>query len=165
MQVDSSPHERLVRQIGHLSFEQLSSLRHRGAITTVAGTFSACCKASSISAKREPTVLLNTWYNETIGSIHGKATVLTRRSAGIPFLLVAIVLAEIDGPIYQMAFSDLLDEAQLRSPRSRDGDDTRLPQVHALNCLKDLFMCSSIPSNSYITTALEVAASSISSPM
>ena len=79
--------------------------------------------------------------------------------------MIGILSADIDGPFHQHAFTDLMNEAQLQAPQPERNDENKLPQVHALNCLKDLFMCASIPSNAYITSALKIAAASISSQM
>lgn len=57
------PSRNLFRQIGNLTFEQLSSLRHRGAFTTVSATFTSCCQQSKHLAKieGEEDMLLG-WY-------------------------------------------------------------------------------------------------------
>ena len=58
------PSLKLFRQIGDLAFEQLSSLRHRGALGTVSLTFAACCQvASTIEGPCEGSdSLLSRWY-------------------------------------------------------------------------------------------------------
>lgn len=50
--------------IGNLTFDQLSNLRHRGAFTTVSQTFASCCqlvKYSNTSSDQRST-LLDVWY-------------------------------------------------------------------------------------------------------
>lgn len=51
--------------VGNLTFQQLYSLRHRGAFSTVSLTFARCCqlteKHSTIVNKADPN-LLNSWY-------------------------------------------------------------------------------------------------------
>lgn len=62
------PSRDIYERIGNLSFTQLSSLRHRGAFTTVALTFSTCCqlvKHLDRSAERGPT-LLERWYEVSL---------------------------------------------------------------------------------------------------
>ena len=59
----SLPHESF-KKIGHLTFDELSNLRHRGAFTTVTQTFASCCqlvKYIPVSADNEPS-LLDEWY-------------------------------------------------------------------------------------------------------
>lgn len=53
------------RIIGNLSYDQLASLRHRGAFSTVSLTFAKCCQLTQ--AKLMPdqggVTLLKEWYN------------------------------------------------------------------------------------------------------
>lgn len=49
----------LFKKVGNLTFEQLSSLRHRGAFSTVSLTFARCCQLSQCHASSE---LLEIWY-------------------------------------------------------------------------------------------------------
>jgi hypothetical protein len=55
----------LFQQVGNLTFEQLSTLRHRGAFSTVAGTFTQCCKLTQHASIVENggAALLLDWYN------------------------------------------------------------------------------------------------------
>jgi hypothetical protein len=59
------PSAELLRDIGDLAFEQLASLRHRGALGTVAVTFVACCQLvgaqATTTAEGEGT-LLDRWH-------------------------------------------------------------------------------------------------------
>lgn len=48
--------------IGSLSFVQLSELRHRGAFTSVAQTFAACCLRCAKNVDSEISHLPNLWY-------------------------------------------------------------------------------------------------------
>jgi len=49
--------------IGRLTFRELSTLRHRGAFTTVSQTFATCCQlVHHFSAVRDGVDLLNEWY-------------------------------------------------------------------------------------------------------
>lgn len=55
----------LFTRIGELTFEQLSSLRHRGAFTTVALTFARCCQLTQSrlpSGELINSNILQTWY-------------------------------------------------------------------------------------------------------
>jgi hypothetical protein len=55
----------LFKQLGNLTFEQLSNLRHRGAFSTVATTFSVCCKltqSKSLAQSGGPG-LLREWHD------------------------------------------------------------------------------------------------------
>lgn len=51
--------------IGNLTFDELSNLRHRGAFSTVSQTFTACCQlVQFIPAHQDHAItLLNQWYD------------------------------------------------------------------------------------------------------
>jgi len=50
--------------VGNLSFEQLSTLRHRGAFSTVSLTFARCCQLTQYSTSKDIPYqeLLEQWY-------------------------------------------------------------------------------------------------------
>lgn len=54
------------RRIGTLSFVQLAELRHRGAFSTVAQTFAACCKRCGRSKDSGISGLPETWYKVSL---------------------------------------------------------------------------------------------------
>lgn len=56
--------------IGDLTFDQLSNLRHRGAFSTVALTFTRCCQlAPQYSLDQSPVQdIIKTWYKVGISS-------------------------------------------------------------------------------------------------
>lgn len=61
------PSKEAYERIGNLSFTQLASLRHRGAFTTVALTFSTCCQLvkhldQAKAGAEGGTTLLEQWY-------------------------------------------------------------------------------------------------------
>lgn len=74
---------------------------------------------------------------ETLLCIREKATALTRRSAGLPAMLIGVLSAGLGEKFFDEAILDLLHTAQL--PVETGLGNMRLPQVHALNCLKDIF--------------------------
>lgn len=79
---------------------------------------------------------MQTLYDDTLACIQEKSTALTRRSAGLPALTVGLLSAEPGGELTIRALKDLQSIAQ-RPVGS--GVTSELPQVHALNCLKDIF--------------------------
>jgi hypothetical protein len=51
--------------MGNLTFEQLSTLRHRGAFTTVSSTFATCCQQTKHLGPADTAngeSLLDAWY-------------------------------------------------------------------------------------------------------
>ncbi|KAH7359589.1 HEAT repeat protein-like protein [Pyrenochaeta sp. MPI-SDFR-AT-0127] len=153
-------------RLGRLCFIQLLELRHRGAFSTVSQTFSAFCRrcvSSDISTIR---ALPELWYQETLLSIQDKADAITRRSAGIPALMSGIMAAEPpQGPnLFSRAMKDLITEASVEA-KNENIEESRLPQVHALNCIKEIFTTSrlSVASEAYIGQGLELAAKTLNS--
>lgn len=149
-------------RLGQLCFTQLLDLRHRGAFSTVSQTFAAFCRrciTSNISSIHQ---LPNKWYLETLKSIQAKADAITRRSAGIPALMAGIIAA--DPKLISRAMDDLTAEA-VREAQSTNIEESRLPQVHALNCIKEFFITSrlSLVSEPYMGAGLELAARTLNS--
>ncbi|CAO2651647.1 Nn.00g042170.m01.CDS01 [Neocucurbitaria sp. VM-36] len=156
----------LFERLGRLCFTQLLELRHRGAFSTVSQTFATFCRrcvSSDIPALR---ALPETWYQETLRSIQDKAGAITRRSAGIPALMSGIMAAEPQpgGKLFPRAMQDLIAEASVEA-KSENIEESRLPQVHALNCIKEIFTTSrlSVASEAYIGQGLELAAKTLNS--
>ncbi|KAF2191501.1 HEAT repeat protein-like protein [Zopfia rhizophila CBS 207.26] len=152
--------------LGRLCFTQLSDLRHRGAFSTVAQTFSAFCRRCSSADNERLRSLPEKWYQETLLCIQDKATSITRRSAGIPALMAGIIGAELQpgGHLFPRAICDLFAEVSIDAENSNI-EESRLPQVHALNCIKEIFTTSrlSTVSEAYIGDGLDLAARTLNS--
>ncbi|KAH7408541.1 putative death-receptor fusion protein-domain-containing protein [Phaeosphaeria sp. MPI-PUGE-AT-0046c] len=153
----------LFKKLGQLCFTQLLELRHRGAFSTVSQTFAAFCRrcvSSNIPALR---ALPEIWYQETFQSMQAKAGAITRRSAGIPALMASILAAE-PGTLFPRAMRELIAEASIEA-HSTNIEESRLPQVHALNCIKEFFTTSrlNVASEAYLGKGLELAAKMLNS--
>ncbi|OHW95084.1 heat repeat protein [Colletotrichum incanum] len=164
------PSTELFTAIGSLTFDQLSSLRHRGAFNTVSLSFATCCQL--VKHLDDPKAghggdetLLDIWYKGTKECIFAQAST-TRRSAGIPAMITGIVSANAPRPSFDKVIEELVTIAQKPAYNS-ESDGSKLPQVHALNCLKDIFKSSFITqlgkSAPHIPQCLELAASSLKS--
>ncbi|KAK2050667.1 hypothetical protein LZ31DRAFT_512065 [Colletotrichum somersetense] len=164
------PSTELFATVGSLTFDQLSSLRHRGAFNTVSLSFATCCQL--VKHLDDPTAghggeetLLEIWYKGTKECIFAQAST-TRRSAGIPAMITGIVSANAPQPSFDKVIEELVTIAQKPAYNS-ESDGSKLPQVHALNCLKDMFKSSFITqlgkSAPHIPRCLELAASSLKS--
>jgi len=70
------------------------------------------------------------------------------------------------GRLFTRAMQDLIAEASKNAENSNI-EESRLPQVHALNCVKEFFMTSklSMPSEAYIGEGLSLASRTLSSKM
>ncbi|KAH7041120.1 putative death-receptor fusion protein-domain-containing protein [Microdochium trichocladiopsis] len=150
--------------IGRLTFQELSNLRHRGAFTTVSQTFATCCQlVQYFPVESNGANLLNEWYLGALECIHTQAST-TRRSAGIPALIVGVLSSNAEEP----SFHDVVRELQRisrRPARVAETDGSNLSQVHALNCLKDIFKSSYLSKKAepYLTECLELAAECLKS--
>lgn len=80
--------------------------------------------------------------------------------------MTSILSANADRP----AFNDVMTELASLSRRPvelSEKDETNLPQVHAMNCLKEIFKSSTLgkKAESHIAECLQLAADSLSSDM
>jgi len=143
-------HEDISRS-GELLIAQLANSRHAGAFSAVSPCLlqlSKRCFACPDPAVRE---LPRRWLAENSSLIVTKAGAITRRSAGIPFLIIGILTAETDNnrPLLHETFARFVEIAQMPPPEREAGGEKAsnesggtkmdLPQVHALNCIKTLF--------------------------
>ncbi|QIX00849.1 hypothetical protein AMS68_006366 [Peltaster fructicola] len=139
-----------------LTFTQLAELRHRGAFSTVAQTWNRCCAVIG-DAVSLPLLL------QRVISLIQKATINTRRSAGMPSLLCGILIA---GPeeLLEQSFTQLAAISRQEVQQGLD-DESSLPQVHAMNCLKDILKSTKLADRSerYVPVALQLAAFSLPS--
>ncbi|KAG9564645.1 hypothetical protein KCU71_g5793, partial [Aureobasidium melanogenum] len=152
-----------LRQLGDLTFAQLAELRHRGAFSTVAQTFVVCCMRSN-SGANTVSQALEDWYKRAILCIQNQTAINTRRSAGLPSLMIGIVVADTKGLLFSRAMSDLTNEGTRPVDQAAESAGG-LSQVHALNCIKDIFKNSKLGerSEAYVPQALRLAAKCLSS--
>ncbi|OJD36189.1 heat repeat protein [Diplodia corticola] len=150
--------------LGKLCFLQLAELRHRGAFATVAQTFAAFCLRCSRSSDPGIKKLLDVWYEETLRCIRDKGSMITRRSAGLPSLITGILSAAPESTLFARVIGDLKAEA-VQEEQDKNIEGSHLPQVHALNCLKDVFTNTKLAfvSEPYVAEGLSLAASRLES--
>ena len=92
---------------------------------------------------------------------------LTRRSAGIPSIITGILAAFPIGDYHIEVIFDLQAIADEPVEYISGKKEVRLPQVHALNCLKDIFTDARLgpATERHVSDTLEIAASCIESDM
>ncbi|KAK4948093.1 hypothetical protein LTR10_013147 [Elasticomyces elasticus] len=137
----------------------------RGAFSTVAQTFLACCDLVRGATQPDIRNLINEWYKIALNEIDEQAGRLTRRSAGLPAMMTAL-LSPADRGFFSSAVCDLMAVARLSTENlGYDEGQLRLPQVHALNCLKDIMTSSrfSVVIVQFLSSILDLAASCLSS--
>ncbi|KAI3140371.1 hypothetical protein CBS147326_2072 [Penicillium roqueforti] len=153
--------------IGGVSFTQLAELRHRGAFSNVSQTFATCCQRCSSSKDPAIRELPRTWYQEAKSTIFGSASELTRRSAGLPALVTGIVGSDPGTPFFNEAINELHEISSLPVEYDKERQYLELPQVHAMNCLKDIFTNAKLGSHTepFIMKALTLSAERLGSPI
>ncbi|KAI1460734.1 putative death-receptor fusion protein-domain-containing protein [Annulohypoxylon moriforme] len=160
-----APSRQNFEAIGRLTFDELSNLRHRGAFTTVSQTFTSCCQLVKYFPleSNDGSSLLDEWYTGALACIHTQ-TSTTRRSAGIPALIVGILSSNAERPSFEDVMHNLQDIGRQPALVS-ETDGSNLPQVHALNCIKDIFKSSFLSKRAepYLTDCLQLAANSLKS--
>ncbi|KAI9888322.1 MAG: hypothetical protein M1814_000575 [Vezdaea aestivalis] len=153
---------KILKTAGQMSFDQLSSLRHRGAFTTVSATFETSCWLCKQLNTPETLSLLGTWYEQTFIYMREKSLVVTRRSAGLPNLLIGILSADPQGEAVETSILALLKDSVI-PPQKFDKLNIDLPQVHAMNCLRAILNTSRLSTVKFASRVLKVAANSLSS--
>lgn len=144
-----------------LCFTQLGELRHRGAFSTVAQTWTTCC----LLMENDTSPLgLPIWYERTISLLRRTLTINTRRSAGLPSLICGVLIADRSGALFKRAFADIEDIAR-QDVDLASAHESSLSQVHAMNCMKDILKNTRLSDKSeqYVLVALRLAADSLRS--
>ncbi|GAD96200.1 HEAT repeat protein [Paecilomyces variotii No. 5] len=152
-------------KIGIASFIQLAELRHRGAFSTVSQTFSTCCQRCGESSDPSISSLPTGWYMQARNIIDEQASKLTRRSAGLPALVTGILSSNPGGPLFDQVMKELQDISRLPAAQDDASYEIKLPQVHAMNCLKDIFTDTRLGPHTepFIMSALRISSECISS--
>lgn len=155
----STDFERCGKQL----LQQLADIRHRGAFSAVSPSFVALCTRCFESSDATLRELPRTWLRGSLESILEKSNAITRRSAGLPYLIMGVLASEIDPkrPLMSSTFARFVEIATLPATASKNGEKMDLPQVHALNCLKFLFTDARVSQVvvPYIGQGLELAVS------
>jgi hypothetical protein len=156
----------LIDRTTELCFTQLAELRHRGAFSTVAQTWTTICTRSNafpglaVGGKSR----LELWYSDAVDMLHRNVTINTRRSAGLPALICGVLIGDRTGGLLARAFEDL--EAVARQDvDATAAEEGSLSQVHAMNCLKDILKNAKLGERSepHVPSALQLAADALRS--
>ncbi|KAL3183722.1 hypothetical protein MRX96_033802 [Rhipicephalus microplus] len=125
-----------VLSIGDFFMEQMSTVRHRGAFEQAYSAFQKLCHMLWRCKHPELANLPGAWLGNIMAVIKDKGVCATRRSAGIPFMVQAILVSEPEVrslATFHRAIRELLVLA------SMDTDASVEPKVHAMNVLRALF--------------------------
>lgn len=158
------PTPEVFRRVGNLAFSQLSTLRHRGAFSSVSLNFTCCCQNARnphVASGELEQSLLEDWYKGALSCIYAQRST-TRRSAGIPALITAILASNATSPSFEQVIRTL-EEIAKRPALVSETDGSNLPQVHAFNSLKEVFKTSLLSKKAerYLLGCLELATNSL----
>lgn len=163
-----SSRQNTLAKIGTLCMDQLGNLRHRGAFSTVAQTFSVLCQRIADSNDPSIMALRDLWYKDAMATLDLQAAKLTRRSAGIPAMISGL-LTSCSGAffndslgVFRARAGDLGQVRQMVTGNQSQLMD--LPQVHALNCLREIFTNSKfrVITEPHLMDMLTLAATALS---
>ncbi|KAL9548457.1 hypothetical protein MBANPS3_005670 [Mucor bainieri] len=137
-------HQDLVKS-GTLFHHLLTSIRHRGAFSAVYPAYVAL--NTRLLTSRDPAIaqLPAVWLQENLDSLTSSNISITRRSAGLPLCILAIVSSEpsVKKTLLSKAIAYLMQLAREEPPVDAD-QRIDLPQVHAYNIMRTIFMDSKL---------------------
>ncbi|SCU97381.1 LADA_0H05974g1_1 [Lachancea dasiensis] len=148
---------------GELMLEQLATIRHSGAFQSVVPSFVACCQRCYQQCPK----ITEIWLHRMLGLLEKKTQFITRRSGGVPHIICSIVSPEtaVKRPLLKLTFDHLFKIAKI--PVSEHEERNDLPQVNAFNCIKVLFIESTLSDACapFVYPALALCLRSFTSPL
>lgn len=134
----------------NLIMDQLASVKHRGAFSSVYPSFVSACEICFKSNDEELASKPSLWLKQNIKLIKSKAQYISRRSGGLPYLITAILTAEKSynkskeyKDLIDYTFEELISIAKEEYIPNAD-EKMDIPQVHAFNCIKHIFIDSQL---------------------
>lgn len=137
-------HEDLVKS-GSLFRHLLTNIRHRGAFSAVYPAYVSLSTRLLTSRDASISQIPAQWLQENLDSLTSSNISITRRSAGLPLCILAIVSSEpsVKKDLLSRAMKYLMKLASEEPPVDAD-QRIDLPQVHAYNILRTIFMDSKL---------------------
>ncbi|RHZ89143.1 hypothetical protein Glove_18g31 [Diversispora epigaea] len=131
-----------IRKVGDLFRTLLTSIRHRGAFSAVYPGYISICSRLLNTQRAQFTELPKIWLKENIDSIKLNSISITRRSAGLPLCILAIVSSEPNNHkvLLPWTMKTLFEIGSEEVPFNNIEQTVDLPQVHAFNILRTIFM-------------------------
>lgn len=153
-----------------LLMNSLESVSHRGAFSAIESTFEKACTLSQTRGLQQLREMPETWLKEKLGMLETKKQLVSRRSAGIPYLITGILCSsthdsELMSKYFDIAFTELLRVGS--QDYDHHGFETNdVPQVHAFNCLRSIFRDANLDNGvqNYITSSLALAFENLNHP-
>ncbi|XP_034489969.1 thyroid adenoma-associated protein homolog [Drosophila innubila] len=136
-----------VADIGEHFLVLLSEIKHRGAFEQAYVGFTLLCRrfwqSNEPALNQLPPIWLDDAMQLVAGHVEGKEICPTRRSAGVPYMLQALICTELKlgtHNTFSKSMSLLLDVCERREP----GPAAAIARSHALNIMRALFRCSEL---------------------
>lgn len=140
-------HKDLVES-GSLFRHLLTNIRHRGAFSAVYPAYVSLNTRLLTSHDASISQIPAQWLQENLDSLTSSNISITRRSAGLPLCILAIVSSEpsVKKDLLSRALKYLMKLASEQPPVDAD-QRIDLPQVHAYNIMRTIFMDSKLGSH------------------
>ncbi|KAI8985419.1 putative death-receptor fusion protein-domain-containing protein [Pilobolus umbonatus] len=144
----------------------LTKIRHRGAFSAVYPAYvclnSKLLKSQDVSLSSLPSL----WLQENLDSLTSTNISITRRSAGLPLCILAIVTSDISPKkeLLRRTMKHLMKIAIIEPSQGAD-QKIDLPQVHAYNIMRIIFMDSKLGAHilEYVADGFALAINGFSS--
>ncbi|KAG0204956.1 hypothetical protein BGX28_003257 [Mortierella sp. GBA30] len=168
LKVDGILEPSALDRAGALFRRLLTTIRHPGAFSSVFPAYISLCTRLLNSEDSTLAALPRAWLEENLDSIMSNSISVTRRSAGLPLCILAIVNAELSDSrrtLLPMVMRRVMAIAE--KPVGADANhQVDLPQIHAMNVLRRLFMDAKLSTSvlPYVGQGLELSIRAFSSP-
>ncbi|XP_068423389.1 thyroid adenoma-associated protein [Clinocottus analis] len=164
--------EEQVEGVGLYFRQQLLQSRHRGAFELAYVGFvrltDMLCRSRSLALQQLPARWLSEVLEEVKSSDPSSKLCATRRSAGIPFYIQALLSSEPKSSsccLLKMTMRELI--ALAMPSANRTTDSATVPQVHALNILRALYRDTRLGENviPFVSDGMQAAVLGFTSPV
>eukprot|EP00833_Pecoramyces_ruminatium_P011073 jgi/Orpsp1_1/1185105/evm.model.c7180000092327.1 len=146
----------------------LESVRHHGAFVSVYPGYTALCELMLRSPQPKYSTLPKAWLDESLEMVKNSTTIsVTRRSAGIPMLILAVLNSEANSKKLLLPYTvNSLLEVANKPVGEHWNEQSDLPQVHALNILRSIFRESKLGNDviSYVPKVMITTIEGFNSP-
>ncbi|KAJ3029238.1 hypothetical protein HDV00_009693 [Rhizophlyctis rosea] len=137
-------YERIV-EAGNLLRVLLGSIRHRGAFAAVHVCFADVCTTLLSSGRDFLADLPRLWLDDFLDQVVSVNVSITRRSAGLPLGVLAVVSAPVPSrPVLLSSTLDRLFTIGMNDVPEEVDQQLDLPQVHAYNIIRAIFQDAEI---------------------
>uniref|UniRef100_UPI0037E7F30F thyroid adenoma-associated protein n=1 Tax=Semicossyphus pulcher TaxID=241346 RepID=UPI0037E7F30F len=164
--------EEQVEGVGLYFRQQLLQSRHRGAFELAYVGFvrltDMLCRSGSQALQQLPARWLSEVLEEVKSSDPSSKLCATRRSAGIPFYIQALLSSEPKSSSCSLLKMTMRELIALAMPSAeRNTDSSTVPQVHALNILRALYRDTRLGENiiPFVSEGLQAAVLGFTSPV